>query len=109
MSSNGNGSMSPLSTLTGMRRPPAFARWLARREILRCGINSGSPDCFELVRGYVHAEAPAGNVRAFGRQHRVEHGVRRGESTSEAIQFVRCCDLIKIKQVTKPPDDSPVP
>ena len=31
-----------------MRRPPAFARRLARREMLRCGISSGSPDGFEF-------------------------------------------------------------
>ena len=93
-----------------MRRPPAFASRLARREMFRCGISSGPPDSLEFVGRHVHAKAPAGNVSrplvaASGRARRMS----RVSGMAEAIQFFRRADLVQIEQVTEPPDDSTSP
>jgi ribosomal protein L32 len=79
---------------------------LARREMLCCCINSGSPDGFEFFRRYVYAKAPTGNVSALTGHHRVEHRVCRRNGMAETIQFFRRADLVQLEQVTEPPDDN---
>ena len=92
-----------------MRRLLVFATRLASREMLRCGICARPPDGSEFCGRHIQAKAPTGNVWAFIRHHRIKRRVGCGQRTAQSIQLARCGDLVKLKQVTEPPDYSADP